>query len=153
MESATSIPPEHDPAFAESVQRGHEVRDARLRPVVLFVVIMFGAIILIQIGLIFLQRHDTAANRKRYDSPDIFANQRPVPPEPNLQPSPAHPEVPMTDMEKLTSRWQQELTTSGDSAAGPGFVRIPVDQAINHAVEHGLPKPPPATTQAKGGAQ
>jgi hypothetical protein len=142
MENATPIPPDGpEPSQDESLRRGHETRDAGLRPIVIFVVALFVSAVVIQLGVWGLMRHDERRNAAADPTPSPFANDRTPPPEPRLQPSFSHNSLPHEDLAILRARWQKELTSYGLVPGEPGRVRIPVDRAMEIMVEKGFSVP------------
>jgi hypothetical protein len=146
MEPATSIPPDAS-SDAESRRRGHETTDARLRPIIVFIVVMILAAGLIQLAVLalmhFLRHHNAAAD----PTPSPFADQRAAPPEPRLQPSLTHPTQPHEDMATLHARWQQQLTTYGKIPGDTGHARIPITRAMQLMIQTGVKVDAPPTTK------
>jgi hypothetical protein len=165
MASDTYIPPEQaltapQPHEAESLRRGHEVTDARIRPIVVFVIVLFAGGAVIQGGAWWLWKvieHRLAAAEP---TPSPFgptpSNPFPsAPPQPRLQPSVTHDSQPHEDMRALRSKWHEMLSGYGKVEGQPDRARIPIDRAMQLAVERGLPgrasATRPATRPAGGG--
>jgi hypothetical protein len=154
MESVPPIPPDgREPPQDESRRRCHETRDVLLRPIVIFVVVMFVVAALIQLGVSGFMRHDERRNTAADATASPFANDRTPPPEPRLQPSVSHDTLPREDMAALRDRWQKELTHYALVQGEPNRVRIPVDRAMEIMAEKGLPGAAtrPATTRSGDG--
>ena len=155
MQSAPPIPPDdgQTPPQDESLRRGHETRDVLLRPIVIFVGVMFVSAALIQLGVTGFMHHDERRNATADSTPSPFANDRTPPPEPRLQPSVSHDTLPREDMAALRDRWQKELTHYALVPGEPDRVRIPVDRAMEIMVEKGLTVATtrPTTNQTAGG--
>ena len=74
------------------------------------------------------------------------------PPAPGVQPEPARPELPAEELARVRSR---EAALVGREAHGwvdanHQFARVPLQQAMNVAVETGLPEKLPATQPSAG---
>jgi hypothetical protein len=169
MENTTHIPPEMQHARGgappsqsdgESLRAGYEVKDAQLKPIVIFIVVLAVSAAAIHGAVYVLQRLLVQQNEKSDPTPSPFyakGNPNP-PPEPRLQPSPEHNSQPVEDMMALRLRWHQELTSYGPVDGQPQRARIPIDRAMQLAVERGVPKASPApatqpaTRPAGGGA-
>lgn len=143
METSPPIPPD-DAAPADSRPPGHETSDARLGPIVWFVIVL-GVVATLIHGMVWKFMRSAERQNAREDmQPSPFVLDRAPPPEPRLQPSVQHPTEPQEDMEQLRKRWTALLTTYGKVEGAPDRVRIPIDRAMAIAVERGLPGRRPA---------
>ena len=153
MENATPIP--HDDSLPSSnvqgIQRGHETSDARLRPIVIFAVAMFGGVAIIQLAVWGLMRAFEHGNEKSDPTASPFVDSRTPPTVTPMQPSIGHPNEPYEDMAVLRERWNRELTSYGPVPGRPELVRIPLQEAMNRIVLHGLSTPSSRPTTLPGG--
>jgi hypothetical protein len=119
----------------------HEPLDINTRPLkiaaIIFVIAMM--VILLMLRLLFMRYENTATHPHR----DLVNNQvrddaTPTAPEPRIQGVPAfHGNVPRLDMEQLRRDADQRLHSYGKSDE-PGFVRIPIDRAMQILAEKGI---------------
>src|SRR5947207_15476026 len=123
MASDTHIRPEPTTSTStsdggESLRLGYEPRDASLRAIIVFMVVMAVSAAAIH-GLVWgLMKKLNHQNENADATPSPFAATEPrehpnPPPEPRLQPSVTHDHQPMKDMEDLRDKWHQALTTYG----------------------------------------
>jgi len=130
---------------------GHELSDAAPRPVLIFALSLLAALAAIQwIGwksLIALQRHEDAQNQIDFPANPLSAVMPDVPPDPRLEPEPSHDVLPLADLTDVKTREQALIGPNawGWVDSSHQFARIPVQQAIDLAVRHGLPEFLPAT--------
>jgi len=85
------------------------------------------------------------ANKQDALNPNVsMMSERTKPPEPHLQPEPGEP-GPKAQLSDMRGDEETILSTYGWVDQSKGIVRIPIDQAIDLAVQKGLPsKPTPA---------
>lgn len=135
----------------DSERRGYEVRDARA-PVLLF----FGIGIVAVTAVCHLAAWDVlkwSAHREERENAVAFPasplyNVIPTrPPEPTLEPEPHHDVLPRGDLEEVRARQRSIIGPDALGWADPDhrFARIPLDRAIDLAVNNGLPTTLPAT--------
>ena len=120
----------------ESVKRGYEATDIKLRPVVMLLVILTVAGV---IGhLVLWGLHTLVTNRLEAGdpAPPPVARQDQTPPEPRLQ------TAPRLDWETMIREHNQRLNSYGWADQPGGAVRIPIEQAIRLTAERGLPVRP-----------
>ena len=129
MENSTPILPDGDTP-AESLRRGHELRDARLRPIVIFAVTLVAATLVIQFVVWKYMLAENRGNAREDSAPSPFVADRSPPPEPRLQPSVNHPSQPHEDMEQLKARWEKQLESYGKVDGQPDRVHIPIERAM-----------------------
>ena len=144
MENSPPIPPDGE-TLTESRRLGYETSDARLRPIVLFAIVLTVVTVLIHLAVWKYFVVARQQNAREDATPSPFVKDRTPPPEPRLQPSIQHPTVPHEDMEQLHKRWNAALTTYGRVEGEPNRVRIPIDRAMAILVERGLPSTQPST--------
>jgi hypothetical protein len=165
MASDTHIPPDQPltarqpPDLAQSLRRGHEVTDATIRPIIVFVVVLFIGGAIIQGAAWALWRLIEHRQAMSDPTPSPFAptaaNPYPnAPPEPRLQPSVTHNSQPSEDMHALHDHWQRLLSSYGKVDGQPDRARIPIERAMQSAIERGLPGATtrPTTRPAGGGS-
>lgn len=121
---------------AESLQRGYETRDVRVRVIVALV----GAVILLVLGSLaglsrLLNHYRGQAAR---DDRQRAALGEADPPPPRLQSSPAR------DYARFQEEKQRRLHSYGWVDRKQGAVRIPIERAMELVLERGLPSPLPA---------
>jgi hypothetical protein len=133
----------------ESARAAHEMTDASARPI-----FIFGVVFLIALGLIYLLGWAAYIRLERAQSEELGLEYptdplpaRSVPPEPRLEPEPSHDTLPRADLMDVKRR---EDFLIGEHAwawadSSHRFARIPVQEAIDLAVERGLPTVLPAT--------
>ena len=117
----------------DSTSRRHEERDIQVRLIVLSGVglVIVTAIVLLVADWLF---DDFAASRVKVQGPLApLAEARPLPPEPRLQVAPAQ------DLQQMRAAEDAVLSSYGWVNEAAGFVRIPIDRAIERVVEQGLP--------------
>jgi len=124
-------PPTENPAR-------HEPTDINTRPLKIMAAVSVIAAVVIPLGLLWLFRHyeHTATH------PDLnmvkFRPEAPGTPEPRIQGVPTfHGNIPRADMEELRRQSQQRLNSYGKSE-DQGFVRIPIDRAMQILVDKGM---------------
>ena|SRR5438132_629620 len=120
----------HSP-IAENSAR-HEPTDINTRLLRITAVIFVVSMIAILLALLGLFRHyaGTAVAPDRNLVNDEVRNARPSAPEPRIQGVPTfHGNVPRADMEQLRRESQRRLNSYGKSEEA-GFVRIPIDRAM-----------------------
>jgi len=117
----------------DSTSRRHEERDIQVRLIVLSGVglVIVTAIVLLVADWLF---DDFAASRVKVQGPLApLAETRPLPPAPRLQVAPAQ------DLQQMRAAEDAVLSSYGWVNEAAGFVRIPIDRAIERVVEQGLP--------------
>jgi hypothetical protein len=110
----------------------HEPTDIDTRPLRIAAIIFVISMIAILLALLGLFRHysNTAVAPDRNLVNQQVRDARPTAPEPRIQGVPTfHGNVPRLDMEQLRRESQQRLNSYGKSDE-PGFVRIPIDRAM-----------------------
>ena len=163
MESTTHIPPDHgssDPQseaqLAYSLERGHEQRDASIKAIVIFVIVLTVSVVAIQFlvwGLEVLLKYQTnMEDPQKVSSVAQPLGRHTPPPEPRLQPEPAHPSLDRDDWLTLLERWNRQLSSYGRVEGDPSRVRIPIERAMEMAEKNGIQavKPVPVTAQPAG---
>ena len=110
----------------------HEPTDINTRPLRIAAIIFVLSMIAILLALFGLFRHyeKTAVAPDRNLVNEQVQEAGPAAPEPRIQGVPAfHGNVPRADMEQLRRESQQRLNSYGKSEEA-GFVRIPIDRAM-----------------------
>jgi len=126
---------------------GHERTDAKMSAIVIFLVVLFGAVILIQPLVFWLMNTFAAQARKSDPVLSPLADTEQIPPEPRLQADPT------ADMVELRRKEAELLASYAWIDKQQGIVRIPIDRAIDLLLERGLPVPRPTEDQSTGGEQ
>jgi hypothetical protein len=130
--------------IAEQIARGHETRDARPMPLLVFAIFFVLSLVIVHwVGwkcLNYLRAKQEAEDQRQHVA-NPLAEPGMVPPAPGVQPEPARPELPA---EELANVREQELQMLGSGAHGwvdakHQFVRVPLTEATDIAVSQGLP--------------
>ncbi len=116
----------------------HEPTDINIRPLKITALVFVISMIVILSSLLWLfkyyARTAVAPDRDLVNSQVRPAG--PTAPEPRIQGVPTfHANVPRADMEQLRHESQQRLNSYGKSDES-GFVRIPIDRAVQFLAEH-----------------
>jgi hypothetical protein len=116
----------------ETDQPGHETRDMNLRAIIIFLVSLTILIILslAAVGGLLAVLTNQQAGRE-ITLPPLAQSQEP--PEPRLQPSPRQ------ELQALRAKETETLTTYGWVNKEAGVVRIPIERAMELALERGFP--------------
>jgi hypothetical protein len=121
----------------------HESSDVPVRPLFWFIVIFIVFSVVTHLVISFLYRGFVSAERKRMDPPatavtrpanaDVPQNQPLLQPFPRVDGKggelPPQADTPVTDLEKMRQREQQQLTSYGWVDRQRGTVHIPIDLA------------------------
>jgi hypothetical protein len=140
-----------NPNPPESASADHETSDAAPRPILIFVVALIATLVIVHYAgwgvLHYLERNQDTDNRITFPIHPLSAAMPSVPPDPRLQPEPSHDVFPPADLAEVKAREQSLIGPKawGWVDSSHKFARIPIEQAINMAVEHGLPTTLPAT--------
>lgn len=149
MENPSLNPP-------ESVSSGHELSDVQPRPILIFAVsllVTVGIVYLLGWGaLSILDRIENSDHTRAFPSHPLSEAFHSTPPEPRLEPEASHDVLPRVDLAEVRS---QEEALIGQNAWGwvdssHHFARIPIQAAMDLAVERGLPTVLPATQPSAG---
>lgn len=118
---------------AESIEREHEVREVRLRPIIAVALSFLILAIVIHIGLWWVVQGWTG--RELRLSPQIApaAVEPPLSPWPQLQANPA------LEYQRYLEQQLEHLNGYGQPVEQGGFVRIPIERAMEILVEGELP--------------
>lgn len=133
------------------ISAGHEIRDAALRPILIFVVSFLAMLLIVQwVGRqaeLLFQRHQETENRTTFPPNPLAGVMPTVPPDPRLEPEPSHDVLPKADLTEVRQREQSMIGPKAWGWVDPShkFARIPVDEAMKLAVQNGLPEFLPAT--------
>src|SRR5687767_14945509 len=130
------------PVGMEDQPRQYETDEVRPTPLALFGIIAFAALALSLLALYWIfgvfERNAREADRVRV--PSAVPSAAPVPPEPRLQGIPGfHANTPSEDQAELKEKWEKLLGSYGKTSE-EGFVRIPVERAVEILLERGLPE-------------
>jgi hypothetical protein len=134
----TSARPVHreDPTAtipAESIEREHEVREVRMRPIIAVALAFLVLAIAIHIGLWWVVQGWTGRDLRL--SPQIA----PAAVEPPLSPGPQLQANPVLEYQLYLEGQLEHLNGYGQPEEEAGFVRIPIGRAMEILVEGGLP--------------
>jgi hypothetical protein len=134
----------HGKSHSPSASAGHEASDASVRAVLIFAVALALLIVINLVGVLALLRYyqDRAEAADPVISP--FVDQRQDPPGPRLEPSLGHEKLPQEDLQDLRNEEHAALISYGWVDREKGVARIPIDRAIDQAVNSGLPTTLPA---------
>jgi len=109
----------------KTVERGHETRDASLRPILFIGVGIVGFVALIQVVLYFHMEGLWRLRQRALPPPPPVASALPSePPEPRLETAPA------LDLRALRAAENAQLDGYGWIDRGAGIVHIPIDRAM-----------------------
>lgn len=117
----------------ESLRRRHEVQDVRLRPLVIFGLILLVTAVVIHLGIWWALQ---------VWSGDELVMQPLLPPAPITpapQPAPGVQPFPWAELESLRSEQLSRLESYGWLDEEGGVVHIPVERAMELLVERGVP--------------
>lgn len=126
-------PIEVEDIVEESLRRRHEVQDVRLRPLVIFALIMLATAVVIHLALWWALRVWT-------DDPLVVEPQ--IPPAavtPPAAPGPGIEPFPWAERDVLLTEQADRLNSYGWIDRETGVVRIPLERAMELLVERGLP--------------
>lgn len=154
-ETRRTVPVDH----AHEHPEGHEHSDVNVRWLLIALAVIFVIAVIVHVGLYWLlgaysrQEAGLQVNQPR----TAVAPGEPGPPRgvPRLQGIPGfHPQMPRQDMLELRARNAAVLDGYGPTGA-PGFVRIPLERAMDLALEQGMfpvrePAGDPATNEEGG---
>ena len=129
----------------ESLRRGFETRDVNVRGILWLAASVSGtvALALVVLSLLLTQLQGEARRADPELSP-LATSPRPPPP-PRLQ------NTPIRDFAEYQRDQQAQLDSYGWVDAKQGIVRIPIEKAMDLALERGLPAPKAAPPQKDGG--
>ena len=128
---------------------GYEQRDVHAGGLLIFAIVFACAVALVLLAGFGLYRFVAASSPFANVSPNL--QPQPAPPQPRLEPEPSNPRLPGADLERVQ---QEEASRVGPDAwkwldADHKFARIPLSDAMDLAVDRGLPAAlPPAPGQA-----
>lgn len=114
---------------------GHEVRDVHVRKIVVSAVILVVVIALSMVAMRLTFDYFAHREASNQPPPATLAAHAPnqLPPEPRLQ------QNPLLDLHELRAEETALLESYGWLDQQRGIVRIPVEEAMKHMVERGLP--------------
>ncbi len=122
-----------------------------LRPIALFAIALIAMLLIVHFvswgALTWLQSDKEAENLQAFPAQSMAFPNANVPPDPRLEPEPSHNVLPRGDLLENRAREQALIGPQAWSWVDSShqFARIPLDQAMKLAVEHGLPDTLPAT--------
>ena len=120
----------------------HEESDVSTTAIVKIALIVLVLAVVIHVGLYYLLFAFDALSQKRSEMPATdMSMKKEMPPTPRLQ---VLRTAPVIQMDEFRSRETVVLEKYGPSAATPGAVRIPIEQAMKLAVQRGFPSRPGA---------
>lgn len=122
-----------DPDFAESVERGYEIRDWDTRYIVAFGIAMLIAAIVIHVAIWWML--EGFAGR----SLSLGIQIPPALVTPREAPGPGVDAAPVEQLQEMREGERELLTGYGWIDRDAGVVRIPIDRAMELTVERGLP--------------
>ena len=111
---------------------GHEQSDVSIRPLVMFGVGLFLSVGLALLAMHWLGGYFATHQPKPAVEPSPLADTRQIPPPPRLQVSPPQ------DLRTMRAAEDAVLNSYGWVDRDAGVVRIPIDRALELAVEHGF---------------
>ena len=129
----------------------HETTDANIRGVFVFAVGLIVAAVFIHfaVWILFRVLADQNVRRTAPEYPLAATQEKRVPPEPRLQPSPPDWRTPREDLHDFRLQEDGILNTYGWVDKNTGAVRIPIGEAMKLTVQRGLPARPAAGDKTK----
>jgi hypothetical protein len=140
----------------ESASAGHELTDVQPSPILIFAIsllVTLAAVYLLGwVALAALDRVENSDHARMFPTHPLLEVFHSMPPEPRLEPEPSHDVLPRVDLAEVRA---QEEALIGPHAWGwvdPShhFAHIPIQTAMDLAVEQGLPTLLPATQPSAG---
>jgi hypothetical protein len=114
---------------------GHELRDARIRPIVLTAIFLGVLVALVCIGMAGLFRF-LGVSSPAVENPMSTPSSQ-IPPKPRIE------EHPAVEIQQLHNDEDRTLSTFGWADRKQGKVRIPIERAIELQLQRGFPALPP----------
>lgn len=143
MHEDLNAPP--TPPDPESLKRGHEFRDMKLRGLIWFLVIFIIVGVLVHVIVWISFRGIAHMEVKNEPAPPPNAGERQAPPAPILQPTQQyHEKQPWQDLQEMHQREDAHLNNYAWVDQKAGIVQIPIDRAMELVVHRGLPTERPA---------
>lgn len=125
-----------EPIDPHTAPRSHESSDVAVRPLMIFLAFLVGALALVTIALVALfNTFESVAVRRETALPPLAETDLRAP-APNLQVSPRE------DMDQFRAREDQVLHSTGWVNQPAGVARIPIEWAMTLTLERGLPNWP-----------
>jgi hypothetical protein len=146
--------PAHNPP--ESGPPGHETGDPPPLPVVIFVAALIVTLVLVHLvgwgAYRWLQEDRELRNHANFPPSALAAEMPAVPPDPRLEPEPSRDVLPRVDLQEVQAKERAMIGQNnwGWLDSSHQFARVPLQQAMDMAVEHGLPEALPATQPSQG---
>lgn len=141
-----------DPAvLPHEIEAGHAPSDVRGRGFLIFLIGFVLVAIVVHLILYYLYGALLRATPKPQGSP--LAENVTLPPEPRLQGSAIHPNLPYQDMAAMRQQEEARLSGYGWANRQAGLAYIPIERAMNLLLERGLPTTRPASQPASGGSK
>jgi hypothetical protein len=122
-----------EPYRSDSNHPGHEVTDAKARPIAIFLIGLAGLVFVSMLLMAWLLDFFQSPLDPNERIPAGLKDQQQIPPEPRLQAYPA------ADLERLRTREEKELNSYEWVDEATGVMRIPIDRAMEIVAENGLP--------------
>lgn len=110
----------------------HETRDANVRALLIFAAVLAGVVLLTMLGMAGVFRY-FGATQSLGSPASPFVDVRTLPPQPRLQVEPR------VDLRELRSREEAKLHSYGWVDRNAGVVHIPIERAMDLALEKGFP--------------
>jgi hypothetical protein len=125
------------PIPEESLQLGYEVRDANVKAILWFGLILAVVMVVVAviIGLLY-SFLDIRTLERAGPPPPLLEEAQGLPPQPRLQRNPA------LDMRQMRAENEAILNSYGWIDKQAGIVRIPIERAMELTLERGLPTRP-----------
>ena len=119
----------------------HETTDINIRGVFAFGVGLIVVAVFIHFGVWILFRllADQHAQRGVPEYPLAATQEKRLPPEPRLQPSPPEWRTPREDLRDFRQKEDDILNNYGWADKNAGIVRIPISEAMKLTIQRGLP--------------
>lgn len=138
----------------ESVKRGHESSRLSLRGMIIFLIVFLSAALVLHVLLAWLLGVLVAQEPKPQVSP--LADRDAAPPEPRLQGSRVHPELPHMDLARMRAREEAMLNQYEWVDRENGVAKIPIERAMTLLAERNIAATRPGSGQnlnSTGGGQ
>ncbi|HWG59691.1 MAG TPA: hypothetical protein VN661_11650 [Candidatus Acidoferrales bacterium] len=138
---------EHDPkhgAPGPHGSTGYEKRDANIKALFIFAVIMAAVIVITLVAMKYMFHFVSQVEPLGPPAAPYVSNARVTPPPPQLQ---ARPHL---DLKDFCADQEKQINTYAWVDKQSGIVRIPVDEAMKLVLKDGLPARPASAAPPKG---
>ena len=121
------------PGSAPAVTAGHEIRDAKIGPLILIAAGLAITVAIVGVFIYGVFQYLGAHPAASVQANPMSAGDAQIPPEPRIE------EHPAIEIEQLHAQEEQTLSTYAWVDKKAGVVRIPIDRAMELQLERGFP--------------